>query len=105
MNAETLNDVAVRAAEELFRAEEPISPTLLRKLAAEKVRAEIEAQLEAGRVLKLTDEEIRALRALRRFRQTCKPGAVFKWQTAPDDSIGVVLAGDSVHITDPQDLS
>lgn len=106
MNAETLNDIQQRANESLSNSDVlDISATLRRRLAAETVQREIEAQVEAGKVLQLTEEEIRVLRAFRRFKQTCKAGQVFKWQTAPDDPTSVVIAGDSVHITDPQDLS
>jgi DNA transposition AAA+ family ATPase len=56
----------------------------IRKLEArDRIHSAIEEMKEEGKALVLTDEEERILRAFRRFKNGCKPGGVFKWQTRP----------------------
>ena len=78
-----------------------------RKLAREAIQTEMDKMTEAGKILKLTDEEIRLLRSFRRFKATAKKaGEVFKWQTTPALAEVLVMdGGEPVHITDPQDVS
>lgn len=108
MNEQTYQDTSSRASDILTEAmPEGFNRKMRRELAAETVRAEMAAMEAAGKVLQLTDEEIRMLRSFRRFRSiTTKPGAVFKWQTRPSEVDALVVeAGESVLIFDPQDVS
>lgn len=76
----------------------------IKKLEARaRVAAEIERMKEEGKALVLTDEEERMLREFRKFKEQCKPGAVFKWQTRPPE--GVTLATETGLVTDPQNVS
>jgi uncharacterized protein with von Willebrand factor type A (vWA) domain len=108
MNSETFNETQLSASEKLLDAmPEDFNRRVRRELAAETVRAEMAEMEAAGRVLQLTDEEIRLLRSFRRFKSTAKKaGEIFKWQTVPltTDTL-VIEPGQAVHITDPQDVS
>ena len=77
-----------------------------KQLAANSVREEIAKLEEAGKILNLTNEEIRLLRSFRKFKLlTKKSGEVFKWQTSPliDHSI-ITLQDEAIHILDPQEV-
>lgn len=106
MNAETHHHISATAEDKLTEMA-GFDRRLRRELAAETVRAEMAEMEAAGKVLQLTDEEIRLLRSFRRFKSnTTKAGSVFKWQTRPIEGDALVIeAGESVHITDPQDVS
>lgn len=110
MNSETHEHISVLAGEKMEHLIDS-SPFLRRQerreLAAETVRAEMAAMEAAGRVLQLTDEEVRLLRAFRRFKATMKKaGKCFRWQTVPlETDVLVVDCGDAAHIIDPQDVS
>lgn len=107
MNSETYQQINEVSSERLSEALQEFTPRMLRELVAEAVRVEMAEMEAAGKILKLTDEEIRLLRSFRRFKSTAtKAGVVFKWQTRPlEDDVLVVNVGDLVHITDPQDMS
>lgn len=107
MNAQTYEQTSALASERLTEImPEDFNRRMRRELAAETVRAEMAEMEAAGKVLQLTDEEIRLLRSFRRFKSTTtKAGSVFKWQTRPIEGDALVVeAGESVHITDPQDV-
>lgn len=77
---------------------------LEQKLAAKKhITTELEAMRSEDKILILSAEEERMLRAFRAFRLNCKSGSVFNWQTRPDDA--VIAAGDTGLIRDPQEVS
>jgi hypothetical protein len=106
MSPNTYKEVSITSAEKLAELATQ-DRSLRRELAAETVRAEMAAMEAAGKVLQLTDEEMRLLRSFRRFKAMAKKaGEVFKWQTRPlDANVLVVEGGESAHITDPQDVS
>ena len=106
MNAETHSHISISAEEKLTEIA-GFDRRLRREMAAETVRAEMAEMEAAGKILKLTDEEIRLLRSFRRFKSTTKKaGEVFKWQTVPlQADVLVVEGGEAVHIVDPQDVS
>jgi hypothetical protein len=108
MNVETYRETQSAATDRLTEMlPEGFNRNMRRELAAETVRAEMAEMEAAGKVLQLTDEEIRLLRSFRRFKATIKKaGEIFKWQTRPVDSdVLVVEGGEAVHIVDPQDVS
>lgn len=83
---------------------EDFDPSLMRVLEAQKViHSEIEAMRAEDKILALTEEEERMLRAFRGFKARTKPGGVFKWQTRKGDT--VVAAPETALIADPQDVS
>jgi hypothetical protein len=99
MNSEKFSDLEVTSAAAL----EKFATTLDRKLEArEVVRQTMEDLKRAGEALELSDEEIRLLQELRKFKASCKPGAVFKWQTQPSQPGGVIIGEDTALIEDPQ---
>jgi hypothetical protein len=80
--------------------------SLERKLEAQKLAAlEVERMKAAGEAHEITDEEIRMIRSLRRFKATCKPGDVFKWQTRPVEGIVITPENAPAMIVDPQEVS
>lgn len=108
MTEHTYNETQTAASERLNEIfPEDFNRKARRELAAETVRAEMAEMEAAGKILKLTDEEIRILRSFRRFKATVKKaGEVFKWQTIPlDAGVLIVDGGEAVHISDPQDVS
>lgn len=110
MNADTYEQVSATAAEKLsepLEGDRYLRRQLRRELAAETVRAELAQMEAAGRVLQLTEEEIRLLRAFRRFKSTLKKaGKCFRWQTVPLEADVLLVDGSqSIHIIDPQDVS
>lgn len=70
--------------------------------AAEK---ELARMVEAQEVNILTDEEERMVQSLRRFKATCKPGAVFKWQTRPVEGVTIHPGNAPVMVYDPQEVA
>jgi hypothetical protein len=99
MNSEKVSELHVSSAAAL----EQRQSTLERKLEAQGIiRGEIEAMKEAGSAIELSDEEIRMIRELRRFKESCKPGAVFSWQTRPANVGAVLIAEDTTLIEDPR---
>jgi hypothetical protein len=77
--------------------------TLERKLEAQILAArEVERMKAEGEAHEISDEEVRMIRALRRFKARCKPGGVFKWQTRPIE--GVTIHEDTSLIQDPQEV-
>jgi hypothetical protein len=104
MNAESLNDLQRRASEP--PPERTLAEIFKNTNTEDRVKAVIATMKGEGKILELSDEEIRVVRALRRFKFSCKPGAMFKWQTRPSDSTELIVEpGEQVHITDPQDAS
>jgi hypothetical protein len=67
------------------------------------VRAELEAMRAEDKVLIMTDEEERMIRSFRRFKLSCKPGAVFRWQTRPQE--GVLVSQETGLVRDPQEVA
>ena len=108
MNKQSYEETSALASERLMEIlPEDFNRRMRRELAVETVRAEMAQMEAAGKVLQLSDEEIRLLHSFRRFKSTTtKAGSVFKWQTRPiEDGSLVIVAGESVHITDSQDVS
>jgi hypothetical protein len=80
------------------------STSLERRLEAKALAAqEVERMKAAGEAHEITNEEIRMIQELRKFKATCKPGAIFKWQTRPLE--GVTVHTDTSLIRDPQNVS
>jgi hypothetical protein len=101
MNAETLDHLQTAASAEMFTdvkenrtraAKKAIAKELLRMTAAEEIKI-------------LSDEEERMIRSLRRFKATCKAGAVFKWQTRPVEGIVITPANAPLMVHDPQEVA
>jgi hypothetical protein len=57
-----------------------------------------------GKLMTLSDEECAMLAEFRRFKATAKPGAVFKWQTRPDQTL-IVEPPEVALISHPQNVS
>lgn len=100
MQQEQYNELNERSAELLERNALTLEAALAAK---QKVTSVLEAMKSEDKILMLTEEEERMLRAFRAFQSGCKPGAVFKWQTRPAEP-GVVLAQDTGLIRDPQEV-
>jgi hypothetical protein len=101
MNVERLDELQTSATAELFTdAEQDRSRAAKKAIAKELMR-----MAEAQEVNILSDEEERMIRSLRRFKSTCKPGAVFKWQTRPADGVVITPENAPVMIHDPQEVS
>ncbi len=98
MNAEKYSELERRSSDEL---ENLLSHQ--RTLAQQVIKSEVSQMIATGEAFALTGEEERMLRAFRRFKINCKPGAVFKWHTRPDPA-GVVLAEDTGLVRDPQEV-
>jgi len=58
---------------------------------------------ETGELQRLSDEECQLVAEFRRFKAITKAGAVFKWQTRPDEQL-VIVPPDSVLIAHPQSV-
>lgn len=102
MNSETVERVVSQAAEDLFpAAKSQSSRSILREALANKM----EEMKALGEAYELAPEEQDLLLAFRRFKITCKPGAVFKWQTTPAGARSVVIAEDTNLIQHPQEVS
>ena len=86
-----------RRSAELLKEEFPHSAAEL------TVKAELEAMRAEDKVLIMSAEEERMIRSLRRFKLSCKPGAVFKWQTRPEE--GVLVSQETGLIRDPQEVA
>lgn len=101
MNAERYDELMSEAT--IHREME--ARTLTEALDAKRaIQTELEAMKSQDKILMLSDEEERMLRAFRAFRLRCKPGGVFRWQTHPENE-GVVLAVDSGLVSDPQEVA
>jgi hypothetical protein len=100
MQEQKIDELEERSSQRL----EELQQAITRKLEAQSViHSEIEAMRREDKILALTEEEERMLRAFRGFKARTKPGGVFKWQTRPDEA--VVLAPDTAMVTDAQDVS
>jgi hypothetical protein len=88
MNEQTYQDTQLESSDRLAEIlPDDFNRKLRRELAEETVRAEMAQMEAAGRVLQLTDEEIRLLYSFRRFKSNVKKiGEVFRWQTTPTDA-------------------
>jgi histidinol dehydrogenase len=95
MNSEHFEVLRTDASAEVFAQKVKSARNAVDKRLAEMV--------ETGEANILTDEEERLLRSFRRFKATCKPGAVFKWQTRPVE--GVTIHEDTSLIRDPQEVA
>lgn len=96
MQQDEFDALTTRSAQTLEETEELLS----RKLRAQDViRTELEAMRSEDKILMLTDEEERLLRAFRAFKLRTKPGGVFRWQTRPDSE--VVIAQETGLVQDP----
>lgn len=99
MQEQRYEELETRAAAELEADER----TLAAKLQASKViHNELESMRQEDKILLLSEEEERMIRAFRGFKVRTKPGGVFQWQTRPD---AAVVAGQLSLIQDPQDVS
>ncbi len=108
MNEQTYQDTQLASSDHLAEIlPDDFNRKLRWELVAETVRVEMAQMEAAGRILQLTDEEIRLLYSFRRFKSNVKKlGEVFKWQTTPIvTDIVLVEADEQVHIQDPQDVS
>lgn len=105
MNQETCDELKDRSTAEM----EARQHSFTRKLEARHaIEHQIEQLKKSGQVILFSDEEERLLRSFRQFKLTCRPGAVFKWQTRPlSEQNGVVILeeGAVVHIVDPANVS
>ena len=91
MNQETFRDIPARVADDNV-----LPARLHRALETEMLRKELE-----GKLIILSDEEVRMVRSFRRFRSLArKAGAVFTWQTTPDER-AIVPGEESPLIVDP----
>lgn len=86
MQQESFNELKERASK-LF---EENTQTLESALGAkQKINTILEAMKSEDKILMLTKEEERMLRAFRAFQLSCKPGAIFRWQTRPIEVIAL----------------
>jgi hypothetical protein len=81
--------------------EEQVTSLERKLMARQQVQREIEHMKAVGEAYELSDEETRMLTAFRRFKSSCKAGAVFSWQTRPTE--GVTVHADTSLIRDPQE--
>lgn len=100
MNIESFKSATYEAIERL--------PEQLRTLSRMEAEKAIEQQLNAmkrdGRLMLMTDEEERLIRAFRRFKMHAKKaGEVFKWQTRPTRD--VLISEETALIRDPQEVA
>ena len=111
MNAETYSDLERKSSaslNEIFNAEEKafgprvVERTTLQE-ASEVIHEELAALRAQGRVLIFSEEEERLIASFRRFKATCKPGNVFKWQTRPAE--GIIEPPTPALVRDPQEVS
>lgn len=97
MNIEQFQDLATRSSadlEKLFRGE--------KQLAEQVIKSGLGQMVDAGKAYVLGDEEERLLRSFRRFKATCKAGAIFKWQARPEE--GIIAPPEPALIRDPQEV-
>jgi len=93
MNSETFRDIPMRVADD------EVLPERLHR----KMHAEMERLAKVGDVIVLTDEEIRMVRSFRSFRiRAKKAGAVFTWQTTPDER-PIVPGDEAPLVVDPKE--
>jgi hypothetical protein len=105
MNSEQLSTLSAGA---LDQPEAQAYDKLFKLQAKVLLDKEIAHRPAADKILELTDEEERLLRAFRRFQLTLKKSSgMFKWQTTSVNKEDIVLVGEKeeVLITDPQDKS
>jgi hypothetical protein len=69
------------------------------------VKHRLKEMVAEDKVLIMSDEEERMIRSLRRFKATCKPGAVFKWQTRPTEGITIHAGNAPALVYDPQEVA
>ena len=75
-----------------------------RKSVVDKAIGQVfDRMVEQGQAHLISNEEERLLKAFRRFKLGCKPGAVFKWQTHPE--AGVIVTTETGLIRDPQEVA
>jgi hypothetical protein len=96
MNQQTCDNVMTAAAADLF---------VRNTSAKQAIAKEMTEMVETGEVNILTDEEERMLRSLRRFKATCKPGSIFKWQTRPTEGVTIHPGNAPAMIHDPQEVA
>ena len=96
MQTERFDELTERSAKSLSNTPEA--------LARDAVLIELEAMKAEDKILMLSAEEERLLRAFRAFKPAAKPGSVFKWQTHPETSSELVVATDTGLIRDPQEV-
>ena len=77
----------------------------LREQAEQVVAERVEALKATGDAIELSDEEIRMIRAYRRFVSRTKPGGVFSWRSRDATENKIVTPGDVSIILDPQEVS
>lgn len=63
----------------------------------------VDKMVADGQAHLMSDEEERLLKSFRRFKVSCKPGSVFKWQTHPE--AGVIVVQETSLVADPQEVS
>jgi hypothetical protein len=97
MNSERFEELQTSAVAELV--------TDKVKNARDAVGKRLTEMVESGEANILTDEEERMIRSLRRFKATCKPGAVFRWQTRPAEGVTITPENAPVMIYDPQEVA
>lgn len=91
MNAETLRSIPEGVAD----------AECLPESLSKRLYQEMERLVKTEEVLILSDEEIRMVKSLRKFRAIArKSGVIFTWQTTPDER--AIVAGDEAGlIVDP----
>jgi hypothetical protein len=100
MNSDRYDELQLAASAGLFTDEEQDRS----KAAKKAIEQEMLRMTAAEEIHLLSDEEERMIRSLRRFKATCKPGAVFKWQTRPVEGI-ITPQNAPMMVRDPQEVS
>lgn len=99
MNSETYRDVQAEVTDLISKE----LPSARRSIVDKAIGETLAKMVESGRAHLVSDEEERLLKAFRRFKIGCKPGAVFKWQTHPE--AGVIIVQETGLISDPQEVA
>lgn len=76
---------------------------ILREYAKHFAHRVIAKKIDTGKVLELTEDEIRMIKAYRQFVARSQPGKKFKWLTSNEQNI--VIPPDAAFFQDPRDVS
>ena len=97
MQAEKFDDLVENAGESLASRF-----GLLREKAEHMIAEQVEVMKEQGKAYELSDDEIRLLKAYRRFVARAAAGQVFSWYVPHE--VGIVLPPDVSIIVDPREV-
>jgi len=105
MNAERIPEAVGESIERLPE----ILKGMTRREAERSIGEQFEAMKQDGRLLLMSDEEERMIRAFRRFKMNArKHGEVFKWQTRlPEfcEESRLIVTEETALIRDPQEVA